>query len=243
MHKLMIAAVVALYASIMALGTAQAGATLDAVKGRGELVCGVNTGLEGFGRPDDQGNWTGLDVDTCRAVAAVILSDPTKTKFVPLNAQQRFPALQSGEIDLLVRNTTWTLSRDTSLGFNFAPVTFRRAGHALRDDPAGGRDAGRRPACRLQRQQQPYGTEQRRGGGGTGGGSTPPPATAAVTVGEGDSSDSVEVRLTKGGVVSGRVVESRSGKPIDAAMISQRVSNPTYRPRFTRAGGRIGLAS
>jgi general L-amino acid transport system substrate-binding protein len=124
MHKLMIAAVVAFCASIMALGTAQAGATLDAVKGRGELVCGVNTGLEGFGRPDDQGNWTGLDVDTCRAVAAVILSDPAKTKFVPLNAQQRFPALQSGEIDLLVRNTTWTLSRDTSLGFNFAPTTF-----------------------------------------------------------------------------------------------------------------------
>ena len=124
MHKLMIVAVVTLYASVMALGTAQAGATLDAVKGRGELVCGVNTGLEGFGRPDDQGNWTGLDVDTCRAVAAVILGDATKAKFVPRNASQRFPSLQSGEIDLLVRNTTWNLTRDTALGFNFAPVTF-----------------------------------------------------------------------------------------------------------------------
>jgi general L-amino acid transport system substrate-binding protein len=124
MHKLMIAAVVALLGSAMAIGNAQAGATLDAVKQRGELICGANTGLAGFSRPDDQGNWTGLDVDTCRAVAAVILGSPDKAKFVPLNAQQRFPALQSGEIDLLTRNTTWTLSRDTSLGFNFAPTTY-----------------------------------------------------------------------------------------------------------------------
>jgi len=124
MHKLMIAAAVAFCAGVMALGTAQAGATLDAVKARGQLACGVNTGLEGFGRPDDQGNWKGLDVDTCKAVAAVILGDPAKAKFTPLNAQQRFPALQSGEIDLLVRNTTWTLTRDTSLGLNFAPTTF-----------------------------------------------------------------------------------------------------------------------
>jgi general L-amino acid transport system substrate-binding protein len=106
------------------LGSAEAGTTLDAVKARGVLQCGVNTGLAGFAQPDAQGRWSGLDIDTCKAVAAALLGDPDKTKFVPLNAQQRFPALQSGEIDLLTRNTTWTLSRDTALGFNFAPVTY-----------------------------------------------------------------------------------------------------------------------
>ena len=124
MRMPMIAAAVTLLAALAMSGTAKAGATLDAIKGRGMLTCGVNTGLAGFGQPDSQGRWTGLDVDTCKAVAAAILGDPEKTKFVPLNAQQRFPALQSGEIDILTRNTTVTLTRDSSAGFNFAPVTY-----------------------------------------------------------------------------------------------------------------------
>jgi general L-amino acid transport system substrate-binding protein len=103
---------------------AQGAGTLAKVKAAGVLTCGVSTGVPGFSAPDAQGNWTGLDVDVCRAVAAVALGDGTKVKFVPLSSQQRFAALQSGEIDILSRNTTWTLSRDTSLGLNFAPVTF-----------------------------------------------------------------------------------------------------------------------
>ena len=112
-------------AAILAVaGTAEAGPTLDAIKARQLLHCGVNTGLVGFAYPDAQGNWTGLDVDTCRAIAAAVLNDPRKVKFLPYNATQRFSALQSGEIDVLVRNTTWTLTRDTSLGLNFAGVTY-----------------------------------------------------------------------------------------------------------------------
>ncbi len=88
------------------------------------LSCGVSQGLPGFSSPDDKGNWTGLDVDICRAVAAAIFNDATKIKFVPLSAKDRFTALQSGEIDVLSRNTTWTLSRDTSLGANFTGVTY-----------------------------------------------------------------------------------------------------------------------
>lgn len=103
---------------------AYAGKTLDAVKQRGQLVCGVSTGLPGFSQADSQGNWAGLDVDVCKAVAAAILGDPGKVKYVPLNAQQRFAALQSGEIDLLSRNTTWTLTRDASLGMVFTGVTY-----------------------------------------------------------------------------------------------------------------------
>ncbi|CAO3419923.1 amino acid ABC transporter substrate-binding protein [Azospirillum argentinense] len=103
---------------------AQAGPTLDAVKGRGFVQCGVNAGLPGFGNPDSSGNWTGLDVDYCRAVAVALFNDPNKVKFTPLSAQQRFPAIQSGEVDLLSRNTTVTLTRDTSVGLNFAPVTY-----------------------------------------------------------------------------------------------------------------------
>jgi len=98
--------------------------TLKTVKDRGMLACGVSQGLPGFSSPDDKGNWTGLDVDVCRAIAAAIFNDPTKVKYVPLSAKDRFTALQSGEIDLLSRNTTWTLSRDTSLGANFAGVTY-----------------------------------------------------------------------------------------------------------------------
>ena len=98
--------------------------TLQTVKDRGILNCGANGTLAGFGLPDAQGNWTGLDVDVCRAIAAAIFNDASKVKFVPLSAKDRFTALQSGEVDLLVRNTTWTLSRDTSLGLNFTGVDY-----------------------------------------------------------------------------------------------------------------------
>ncbi|MCD6666879.1 MAG: amino acid ABC transporter substrate-binding protein [Hydrogenophaga sp.] len=103
---------------------AHAGKTLDAIKQRGQVVCGVNTGLAGFSQADSNGNWTGLDVDYCRALAAAILSDATKVKWVPLNAQQRFTALQSGEVDVLSRNTTNTLNRDASLGLHFVGVSY-----------------------------------------------------------------------------------------------------------------------
>jgi general L-amino acid transport system substrate-binding protein len=98
--------------------------TLEQVKSRAVLNCGSGTGLAGFGIPDAQGNWTGLDVDVCRAVAAAIFNDPTKVKFEPLSAKDRFTALQSGQIDVLSRNTTWTSSRDTALGLNFAGVNY-----------------------------------------------------------------------------------------------------------------------
>ncbi len=112
-------------AMVLAFGTQAASSqTLKAVKDRGELVCGANGTLAGFGRPDPQGNWVGFDVDFCRAIAAAVFSDPTKVKFVPLTAANRFTALQSGEIDVLSRNTTWTMSRDTQLGIDFAAVNF-----------------------------------------------------------------------------------------------------------------------
>src|SRR6185312_2141805 len=98
--------------------------TLKTVKDRGMLSCGVSQGLPGFSSPDDKGNWTGLDVDICRAIAAAIFNDPTKVKYVPTSAKDRFTALQSGEVDLLSRVTTWTLSRDTALGANFTGVTY-----------------------------------------------------------------------------------------------------------------------
>jgi general L-amino acid transport system substrate-binding protein len=98
--------------------------TLDEVRARGELRCGVNTGLAGFSAPDDKGEWQGLDVDFCRVVASAIFNDPGKVKFVPLSAKERFTALQSGEIDMLSRNTTWTMSRDTEQGLNFVGITY-----------------------------------------------------------------------------------------------------------------------
>ena len=108
----------------MAALPAQAGKTVDAIKARGQLICGVNTGLAGFSAADSQGNWSGLDVDVCKAIAAAMLGDASKVKYVPLNAQQRFTALQSGEIDILSRNTTWTLTRDASLGLHFTGTTY-----------------------------------------------------------------------------------------------------------------------
>jgi len=98
--------------------------TLDAVKAKGYVQCGVNTGLAGFSQPDSRGEWKGLDVDTCRAVAAAVFGDAKKVRYTPLTTQQRFTALQSGEVDVLARNTTWTITRDTSLGLNFAGVSF-----------------------------------------------------------------------------------------------------------------------
>ena len=98
--------------------------TLDAVRGKGYVQCGVNTGLAGFSQPDSRGVWKGIDVDVCRAVAAAVFGDHSKVRYTPLTAQQRFTALQSGEVDLLARNTTWTLSRDTDLGFDFVGVNY-----------------------------------------------------------------------------------------------------------------------
>jgi ABC-type amino acid transport substrate-binding protein len=111
-------------AAALAAAPAMAGKTVDAVKARGSLVCGVNTGLAGFSQADSQGAWTGIDVDVCKAIAAALLNDASKVKYVPLTAQQRFTALQSGEIDILSRNTTYTLTRDASLGLHFLPTTY-----------------------------------------------------------------------------------------------------------------------
>jgi general L-amino acid transport system substrate-binding protein len=108
----------------VAVAPAFAGKTLDAVKSRDQVVCGVNTGLAGFSAADSNGKWSGLDVDVCRAVAAAVLGDSEKVKYVPLNAQARFTALQSGEIDVLSRNTTFTLTRDASLGLTQTAVTY-----------------------------------------------------------------------------------------------------------------------
>ncbi len=116
-----------LLSGALTLGLSASGAsaqTLKNVKDRGALVCGVSQGITGFSNPDDKGNWTGLDVDFCRAIAAAIFNDPSKVKFVPLSAKDRFTALQSSEIDVLARNSTWTSSRDTSLGLNFAAVNY-----------------------------------------------------------------------------------------------------------------------
>jgi general L-amino acid transport system substrate-binding protein len=125
MKKLMAAAIAGLGLAITATAaSAQAPQTLAQVKSRGILVCGSNTGLAGFGVPDAQGNWQGLDVDYCRAISSAIFNDPNKVKFIPLSAKDRFTALQSGEVDLLSRSTTWTLQRDTVTGLNFAVVSY-----------------------------------------------------------------------------------------------------------------------
>ncbi len=111
-------------ATLALAATAVQADTLSDVKERGTLKCIVSTGLAGFSTPDDKGNWTGLDVDVCRAVAAAVLGDATKVEFIPTTAKERFTVLQSGEGDMISRNTTWTLSRDSQLGMNFAGVTF-----------------------------------------------------------------------------------------------------------------------
>lgn len=125
MKKLTIAATaasaIALTVSAM---PAQAGEQLDAILDRGELICGVNTGLAGFGIADSQGVWTGFDVDYCKAMAIALFDDSSAVQYVPLSSVQRFPALQAGEVDILSRNTTWTLTRDASLGATFAGTWF-----------------------------------------------------------------------------------------------------------------------
>ncbi|MBE7637042.1 transporter substrate-binding domain-containing protein [Sneathiella sp. P13V-1] len=110
-------------AATMMVGTASA-ATLDDVKAKGFIQCGVTTGLAGFAAPNDKGVWEGFDVDFCRAMSAAIFGDPDKVKYTPTTAKERFTALQSGEIDVLARNTTWTLSRDVNLGFEFVGVNY-----------------------------------------------------------------------------------------------------------------------
>jgi general L-amino acid transport system substrate-binding protein len=124
MSNLKNVAVVAAVLGTLAAVPAHAGKTLDGIKARGQVVCGVNTGLAGFGAADSSGKWTGLDIDVCRALAAATLGDPEKVKYVPLNAQQRFTALQSGEVDILSRNTTFTLTRDASLGLHATVTTY-----------------------------------------------------------------------------------------------------------------------
>ncbi|MBX6375450.1 MAG: amino acid ABC transporter substrate-binding protein [Acetobacteraceae bacterium] len=103
---------------------APAANTVEAIRSRGTLLCGVNTGLAGFSAPDAQGQYRGFDVDFCHAVAAALLGDPGKVRFVRTTTQNRFTALQSGEVDILSRNTTWSFSRDTALGFDFPAITF-----------------------------------------------------------------------------------------------------------------------
>ncbi len=119
-HRLLAA-----FAGLVLAGTAaQAQTTLERVKQRGQLICGTSTGIAGFSMADGQGNWSGLDVDVCRALAAAIFDDPAKIKFIPLASKDRLTALQSGEIDVLPRTTTWTLSRDAGQGLNFTAVNY-----------------------------------------------------------------------------------------------------------------------
>ena len=101
-----------------------AGSTLDVIKKRGHLQCGVSQGLPGFSNPDDKGKWSGMDVDFCRAVAAAVFGDAKKVKFTPLSAKERFTAIQSGEVDIIARNTTWSMHRDTALGVDFRAVNY-----------------------------------------------------------------------------------------------------------------------
>jgi general L-amino acid transport system substrate-binding protein len=105
-------------------GAASAQATLTTVKSRGMVNCGVGTGSPGFSAPDDKGNWTGLDVDFCRGVAAAVFGDASKVSFKPLTAKERFTALQSGEVDILSRTTTWTMSRDSAMGLSFVGIMY-----------------------------------------------------------------------------------------------------------------------
>ncbi|MBV8450092.1 MAG: amino acid ABC transporter substrate-binding protein [Hyphomicrobiales bacterium] len=117
----------ALLSAGLAMAFAAGGAeaqTLNQVKQRGQLICGTNTGLAGFALPDPQGNWAGLDIDYCRAIAAAVLGDATKVKYVPLDATSRFESLKSGAVDVLVRNTTWTLSRDSAQGLDFEATNY-----------------------------------------------------------------------------------------------------------------------
>jgi general L-amino acid transport system substrate-binding protein len=118
------ASVIAIAATATFMAGAASAATLDDVKAKGFIQCGVTTGLAGFAAPNNEGKWEGFDVDFCRAMAAAIFGDPEKVKYTPTTAKERFTALQSGEIDVLARNTTWTFSRDVNLGFEFVGVNY-----------------------------------------------------------------------------------------------------------------------
>jgi general L-amino acid transport system substrate-binding protein len=122
-HLVRAALCAAALVAMSATATAQTG-TLAAVKQKGQLSCGVHTGLPGFGAADEKGVWRGLDVDYCRAVAAAVLGDANKVKFVPTTPKERFTALNSGEVDVLIRTTTWTLQRDSAQGLSFAGVSY-----------------------------------------------------------------------------------------------------------------------
>jgi general L-amino acid transport system substrate-binding protein len=124
MKSLKIAGLAALVAVAGTTGVLAQGKAVDAIKARGTLLCGTSPGVPGYAMPDDKGAWTGLDVDYCRALAVAIFNDPQKVTFKPLTSKERFTALQSGEVDLLSRTTTWTMSRDTSMGMTFAGVNF-----------------------------------------------------------------------------------------------------------------------
>ncbi|MEN9432665.1 MAG: ral L-amino acid transporter substrate-binding protein [Pseudomonadota bacterium] len=122
--KLLATAGAVMTAVVLMSNSAFAGSTLDAVKKKGFIQCGINSGVPGFSSANDKGEWTGLDVDFCKAVAAAVFGDTTKVKYTSLTAKERFTALQSGEIDLLSRNTTWTFTRDTNQGLSFAGVNY-----------------------------------------------------------------------------------------------------------------------
>lgn len=116
--------IIASLSLLMFLSVSVQAGTLDVVKQKGYVTCGVSQGLPGFSNPDDEGTWQGLDVDFCRAIAAAIFGDVSKTRFLPLSAKVRFTALQSGEIDVLTRNTTYSMQRDSSLGVDFPVISF-----------------------------------------------------------------------------------------------------------------------
>lgn len=124
MKKTMIASLAAAGMLFAVAGQAHAGATLDAVKKKGFVQCGISDGLPGFSYADANGKFSGIDVDVCRGVAAALFGDDTKVKYTPLTAKERFTALQSGEVDVLSRNTTWTSSRDAGMGMTFTGVTY-----------------------------------------------------------------------------------------------------------------------
>ena len=123
-QKILCALVLMLASAFVAVEVADAAGTLETVRKRGQVLCGVSQGLPGFSNPDKKGRWTGIDVDLCRAVAAAVLGNAQKVKFVPTSSKERFTALQSGEIDILSRNTTWSMQRDTALGFDFIGVNY-----------------------------------------------------------------------------------------------------------------------
>ena len=137
MKKMMIATLAAASVLLAVANQAHAGATLDAVQKKGFVQCGISDGLPGFSYADADGKFSGIDVDICRGVAAAVFGDDTKVKYTPLTAKERFTALQSGEVDLLSRNTTWTSSRDAGMGMAFTGVTYYDGIGFLTHDKAG----------------------------------------------------------------------------------------------------------